>query len=38
VRAFSDETRKTLTDLESQLYDSPEDIDDLLELYLNKKR
>ena len=38
VRAFSDETRKTLTDLESQLYESPEDIDDLLELYLNKKR
>ncbi len=36
VRAFSDETRKTLTALESRLYESPEDIDDLLELYLDK--
>ena len=37
VRAFGDETRKTLTALESQFFDSPEDVDDLLELYLNKK-
>jgi Domain of unknown function (DUF4375) len=37
VRAFGDETRKTLTSLESQFYDSPEDVDDLLEIYLDKK-
>jgi len=29
---------KTLTNLESQFYDSPEDVDDLLELYLGKKQ
>ena len=38
VRAFGDATRKTLTNRESQFYDSPEDVDDLLELYLGKKQ
>lgn len=38
VRAFSNATRKTLTTLESQFYDSPEDVDDLLELFLDMKR
>jgi hypothetical protein len=37
VRGFGDETRMTLTSLESQFYDSPEDLDDLLEIYLGKK-
>ena len=38
VRAFGDEIRKTLTALESQFYDSSEDVDELLELFLNKKK
>jgi Domain of unknown function (DUF4375) len=36
VRTFGAKTRKTLTALESQLYESPEDIDDLLERYLDQ--
>jgi hypothetical protein len=38
VRAFGDATRKTLTSLESLFYNSSEDVDDLLELYLGKKQ
>ena len=37
VRTFSDEIRKTLTALEDQFYESPEDADEFLELYLNRK-
>jgi hypothetical protein len=37
VRTFGDETRQTLTALETSFCDSPEDIDQLLEIYLNRK-
>jgi hypothetical protein len=37
VRVFGDETRKTLTALETSFYESPEDIDHLLDLFLNRK-
>ena len=37
VRAFGDGTRKTLEALEARFYESPEDVDDLLEIFLNQK-
>jgi hypothetical protein len=37
VRAFGDEIRKTLTALEDRFYESPEDADEFLDLYLNRK-
>ena len=38
VRGLGDETRKIFTDLETRFYESPEDIDVLLDFYLNKKQ
>jgi hypothetical protein len=38
VRSFGEETKRTLTELESRLYDSQEDVDDFLELFLDRKQ
>jgi Domain of unknown function (DUF4375) len=38
VHAFNDAAKSTLDTLERAYYDSPEDVDELLELYLNKIR
>jgi hypothetical protein len=37
VRALGDDTRKLFAALQTRYYDSPEDVDDLLEAYLNQK-
>ncbi len=37
VRALNDDARKTLETLETQYFESPEDVDELLETYLNRK-
>ena len=37
VRIFDDEIRKMLQGLENLFYESQEDVDDLLEVYLNRK-
>jgi hypothetical protein len=37
VRAFGAEARSTFDVLEMEYYQSPEDVDDLLETYINKK-
>ncbi len=37
VRALDDRARKSLEALETQYFESPEDVDDLLEAYLNRK-
>jgi hypothetical protein len=37
VRAFGDEIRRTLTSLESRYYESRDDVDALLDLYINKR-
>ena len=36
VRTFNDETRRMLQGLETLFYESQEDVDDLLEVYLDK--
>jgi hypothetical protein len=38
VRSFGEETKRTLTALESRLYDSQEDVDQFLELFLDRKQ
>jgi hypothetical protein len=37
VRALDEGARKSLEALETQFFDSPEDVDELLEAYLNRK-
>jgi hypothetical protein len=37
VRALDDKARKSLETLETRYFESPEDVDELLEAYLNRK-